>query len=54
MSKIRRFLIVTFCIIAIIVAAQVTSLGLNRSSQAGHLSVIEVACNSGAGAGGEC
>lgn len=54
MLKFNRFLILIFCIIAVIVAIQATTLAVDWTSQAGHLSAIEVACNSGAGAGGEC
>lgn len=54
MLKIRRLLVLTCCIIAIIVVAQVTTLAVDWIGQTSHLSAIEVACNSGAGAGGEC
>lgn len=54
MVKIRRLIVLTLCVIAILVVAQFASSVADWSARSSHLSNAAIACNSGAGAGGGC
>lgn len=54
MLKIRRLIVLTLCVIAILVVAQFTATMSEWSGRSANLSNAPIACNSGMSAGGGC